>query len=760
MFRVGIYDLFGTKRYSLCDFDEENNYKILNSYTVPLNTILINEKINSNSKPYLLDNKYVDIDYNSFNLLLENNKLNNNIVSLDKMLLSLILKNLDLQLGDNLKDYFEYQKGLLRKIFIDKGIINHKSRKLEDEVVIPVFDNLNEEKQELLLSKFGNRTNTSLLWRSIAACLGAESLFEKYNIRDKDSILIVDSVNKAIIVTKLDMSENDDRLIPCHKSYLDSYDKFNKDYYQKYENTNYIKFSSKEKYEDNYKKTNIKKIPYKNSKGLWELTEIKNLDTQKYSISIPVQNKVKLILVVCENVEIKYNKNIVKYCDLNTIKKGSLVYAKRIKNGEIAYYDQCDGLHIVSQNKKNEYDADLHYSTLIEGNDKAPGGKEIIGKINKDLFIKKGDNSFKFFIRMGNKDTNGELKVLEQIFGEDGLTEKCNLILKPRMKPGQGRAIIDIECDTYQEIKPFEKVKLDWSKLSDSNNTIDSMMASRPLSFPPPMGRVKANNGLTTKVRYDIIKYLNGWGPPELNRPKWPNRDSKTTDRFQRVNIFGNEPNYRLPSSLGENGKIVKDFLIKLNTDYLETKNSSFLKAIAWTYQGKSQGYFNQIIDYMLSIINKNIMGAIEASFYTNMIEDNSDLIKVYKACYNKISHNYDGITNYLRCLYQILMNYEFIYLKSISNKDCILLMKHLSNIYINKIDNPMTSKYALLSILFLLKRRQVYPGFCRKDNGDDLYEHVIESLNTRSTSENEKLSEIIKEFIDGKGSIEGIPLE
>jgi hypothetical protein len=116
-------------------------------------------------------------------------------------------------------------------------------------------------------------------------------------------------------------------------------------YYQEYEIDNVEKLYKKEKYLENYKKSNIKQIPFKKFDGTWTLTDLKLNDCakSKFIQKLPTQSGIKLILVVNDDVEIQYNKKIVHYCDLNTIRDGSIKFATRIKNEEIEFYNYRSG---------------------------------------------------------------------------------------------------------------------------------------------------------------------------------------------------------------------------------------------------------------------------------------------------------------------------------------------------------------------------------------------------------------------------------
>lgn len=790
MIKTSIYDFFANGKYYYYEFDNLSKHHLKNE--IILDNILINWpsqsnelKSNTNLKPYLIDHTNPSkLDYREIDFSLENaNARYYKNATYDKQRFAYrwnifnALSNLDnfksyykqsvKYLSQDLENYFNYQKGTIK----EKNTIK------EDQIVIPVFDNISVESQELLLSKFKNRNKTNLLWRSISSYLGLQNEINQYNLKENDEIVVVDRHKNNLLFTKLSLvfNETEKRLIPAHKRFKDSYNIVNKEYYQ------YLISRSIESTFNSYNETLYYplegKFPeFKN--GNWGLTEInkvpKKLTFQNSNFNF--SNKIKLLIILDKNVFYQSTSVPVIYGENNTVAKGASAFSQLKSEGKIPYYDHCEALHIVYQ-KGNEGMNTVEYFTLIEENDRAEGGKIIQGKINNDLSIDKGSNYAQFLFRIGNKDDNAPLKANKQYFNIDELLNKWQLSLNPSMSPGQGRTQITISCKNNinsgsKSDKPFEPVELDWNNLEDSKYTVAILRDEIPKAFPPPINMVNSfsTDYVSTGLRESIIRFNNGqkvWRF-EINKTKWPHQYENTIERFQRTNFFGNEEGHRLPN-IGPNSKeILHEFLTNLAND-----SSNNLRTIAWTYQGRSQKYFSKIIDQTLNNVSNLDLKNEEASLLANLLEDepNDDLVIVFKACLKKFRRSNNGFNNWLRFLYQILMYHEFISSDKISNEECITMMDYLIDIYIeaDKNGQPIISNNALRSILFLLKRRKVFPQFCKKDASDGLYykisallpeEKPISPFRYIHSNPNYALIKTIIDFLDGSGKLEGIPLD
>jgi hypothetical protein len=802
MIKTSIYDFFDKGKYYYYEAESLSKHKLKDE--IILDSILVNApskandlQIKTNLKPYLIDHTNPsDLDYKREDFTIEkaniiyskesNTAFNRNPkYSKERIVYSWNIFNalsnleklkekdyLNKDLKYNIHKYKQSLKNLAQDLenffFYQKGLIHEKNNKYENQIVIPVYDNISVDSQELLLSKFKNRNKTSLLWRSISTYLGVENEISKYDLKDNDEIVIVDRHNNNLLFTKLLLVYNDKehRLIPVHKSFRDSYNHSNGEYYgtqmNKFDN---IKFNS---YIETLYYPQKGKFPEQTNDG-WKLTEINEINKNLHVNKLPFEDtsQIKLVILTDKNIFYNYSRIPSHYGNSNTIAKGASVFSQLKSVGKIPYYDHCEALHIVYQKGSEDMNT-VEYFTLIEENDRAEGGKIIHGKINSDLSIDKGNNYAQFLFRIGNKDDKAPLKVNKQYFNITELLSKWQLTLKPTMSPGQGRAQIIISCknnvyNTSKTNKPFDEVQLDWDNLEDSNDTVASLREKLPKAFPPPINMVNSystdyNNSV---LRENIIRFNNGqkvWGF-EINKTKWPYRDENSIKRFQRTNYFGNEDGHRYPN-LGVNSKeIIHEFLTNLANNPIAN-----LKTIAWTYQGRSQEYFNRIIDQTLNHVLNLELSAVEASLLINLLEDepDDDLIVVFKACLKKFRRSNSGFNNWMRCLYQLLMYHEFISSEKITNDECISMMKCLIDIHKDAEDKgkPIISNNALRSMLFLLKRRKVFPGFCKKDAKDGLYYNITALLPSFERDPNYPLIVTIIGFLDGYGSIEGIPLD
>lgn len=73
--------------------------------------------------------------------------------------------------------------------------------------------------------------------------------------------------------------------------------------------------------------------------------------------------------------------------------------------------------------------------------------------------------------------------------------------------------------------------------------------------------------------------------------------------------------------------------------------------------------------------------------------------------------------------------------------------------------ETPVIANNALRAMLFLLKRRQVFPTFCKQDAADGLYYKIVALQPDNKSDSNYDLINTIIGFLKGYGSLAGIPL-
>lgn len=107
-------------------------------------------------------------------------------------------------------------------------------------------------------------------------------------------------------------------------------------------------------------------------------------------------------------------------------------------------------------------------------------------------------------------------------------------------------------------------------------------------------------------------------------------------------------------------------------------------------------------------------------------------------------------------------MYHEFVSSQKITNEECIEMMNYLIKIYKNAYleEKPIIKNNALRAMLFLLKRREAFPQFCQKGAEDGLYYQIKSLLPSNERDINYSLVKTIIGFLDGDGSITGIPLD
>ena len=94
------------------------------------------------------------------------------------------------------RSWFSYQRGVLGERFDDKTARvspEPPTDGLPPRTILAVPDFLGVKVQEAILSDSGfDRSRTRLLWRPVAAVLGAEELLEDYGVKDGDKVAVLD----------------------------------------------------------------------------------------------------------------------------------------------------------------------------------------------------------------------------------------------------------------------------------------------------------------------------------------------------------------------------------------------------------------------------------------------------------------------------------------------------------------------------------------------------------------------------------------
>ena len=698
---------------------------------------------------------------------------NNRLVTLTEIMCNLCFDGISI---DETEEYFKGMSRLISGRLKEKGISI-------DETVILVPDALSLDSQERLLSYFG-RYRTSLLWHSMAIALGVEKeLLEKGEEGEK--IAIVDEFSDiGFFSSKIEIKKENGRAIPCHKIYMKA-NGLNRKWYREDQESVLIDSLARNvkwnRLQASYRQSGLRQAISFDTSGLPIEQEIKS-----FRLSVPVIKNASLIISTSQLVDISSNVGVKKLrVDIGVQPfLGAVKYIEYVSKGLVPYYDECESFSVVCQNNKEE----LEYFELVKENSFLPGGKKMEGNVIDTLFIPKGSKEANFYFHLGNiKDYDAQLKLYIQDFPiEESLKENRRLRLSPSVIPGQGYAQIAIE--DFEQEKLFSLIELDWKNMQPATTdegapiTIKYLELELERSFPPDVPPVRSRyaRGTPGNARWELEMLVKHDFSYQINKSIWPNITDygKGVDRFVRENTFGSyvegEGNeYRFPKVHGIENEQYVDAFIWAAKQYLNG-DDDYLKPLAWSYlrydlNGKLIPELTKVTARVIKELQtrpKYACPPVHASYIANMIATEREFKDVFLRFEEVLKYKCEGIGNWCRAMYQLLMYTPFIYgnnkeLGRCASSCMYNLVAYLKTALQNR--NKTTVDNILRVMLYLLKRRVIDKEFFQKESQPESYNLVVEALeNVKSKIRDNfiiQTANTIKEYMDGKGTLAGIPL-
>jgi len=595
------------------------------------------------------------------------------------------------------------------------------------------------------------RNNVFLLWRSIAAVLGACTCFEKP--RDGDAVVVIDVQQGGVVdLSKLILTWDNDRvtLIPQRKSYI----------------------RHKECYDKVKLETNIHNLTKKDL--------VINGKKQKYFLNSSILFKLERftssaihVIFVNNTNELKDNwgrsphQNKIWIKDsTDLIKRGVDQFVNRHNKGLIPYFDELEELSLIVQTP----DEKIIPICLVAANEKSPGGKEqTIDTINNAATLKSGMEKASFFLCMGEASQNAALKLKKHNFGFN-LEGDHGINLSARVKPGQGMAIVTVTSGFLPH-----PIELDFlHDMEDTKETIFWLEENMDRSFPPDSPDVVADKGLWFQIKDEVEEYMIGGRKPNGN---WFAKASKVyssglpagtapLEILRRMNVFGNDKDQNLPKVRFDFDTLFK----KLAKDYNDPDiNKDVIRLIAWSYQGQL-GIFRKIVKMTAQNILDYVQGVslttpqkTEYTLCANLSSDVETWSICLKAILLRIKEVNDTRTNlsdYFRMLYNLLQFHPSI-IKDTGiheNNNCWQWVQYFPHWYDLKRDSPIIGDI-LKSLLFFLRCRR-YDGkvFLTSERDRKHYEIVSTMLDKPVHRRQEKLRKIVINYLNNKGTIDGLP--
>ncbi len=631
-----------------------------------------------------------------------------------------------------------------------------------DRNVILIPDNFDSSLQEKILRSCAlPRSTTSLLWRSVATCLGNLSLIKQLANKD-EQVKIIDCQQRYRDESVLNLINEGHTLVPQRRAYKKGpYYPCHNEY-----NGGDVFLPANEFYRYTYF-------------GSFKDCVVWNPGERQFEKKNFVRaRKIKLYIELggCKTEVNRFS-----------VSDGAALYVARKVCGKSTYYDECTGLYIVVQDLERE---EIYAKELIAPNAKCSGGEEITGTVNTDCFIDKGADSVRFRL----VDAYGDdvpLKVLDYDFKMGAMKKREPLELHPSMIPGQGIARVRV----IGESQLREEVELDLLEMTepDPPETVNSLRSSIKHSYPVAIPAVAADAKLWHKALPDVNRYMKdrkyrkqemfsycGYANPQ---------SSDVQDRLNRINVFGYAENRQLPVYAGSfDFESLFDYMAKDYSFCIKRGDTygaySVLSMISRTYQGGNIVFSPIKCDVLRQVevcswaenasINPHVMTAC-----ANLLRTQDELKRFFGAYVRKLSNIirhygrrktdvplFKGSQHWDRAMCELLIANNGM-LENISTDDCNHCMENLITLLPSYYyqEKPRLCFGVLKVILFLLMRRRYDKSFLKegcklRQNAEaalTILKQLMPKANSSDAQRVQELSNIVLKYVQGKGTLDDL---
>jgi len=237
-------------------------------------------------------------------------------------------------------------------------------------------------------------------------------------------------------------------------------------------------------------------------------------------------------------------------------------------------------------------------------------------------------------------------------------------------------------------------------------------------------------------------------------------------ERLRRKNVFGNKPGQQ-----HQHGCDCKALFTKLAKDY-GTSNGpkrEIIRLIAWTYATQEQLFdtvrektVKHIVDYAQK---KTSIAPLfqEMTLCANLCVLPKEWLLCLQAIELRIKDHNNLVSRDFYLLYNLLQFHPTLILDIDYHLKgrCWEIARHIPYWYDTSRNNRNTIGYILKSILYLLRCRR-FDGkkFLTKTHEPDHYIIFNKCLNTPVHCSHERLRLLVKEYLDNKGTIDGLPVD
>jgi len=395
---------------------------------------------------------------------------------------------------------------------------------------------------------------------------------------------------------------------------------------------------------------------------------------------------------------------------------------------------------------------------------------------------------------MGDATADAPLKIKRHEFNRS-LEDDHAIDLVSRVTPGQGMAVVTVMSDFLQE-----PIELDFLRdMTDKGKggrrlTMATLEDEMERSFPPDSPDVVADDGLWANIRKKVEFYTADEAPPDgrwFAKANWlyPSGTSlphgaNPLERLRRRNVFGNDPERRIPqqshaySVFGKQADCFdfKAFFAKLAKDYEAASYSQdeVARLIAWTYQADYPAFkrirkqvVKKVLDYATGK-SANAPLFQEMTLCANLCTSPNEWSLCLNAIWYRIKDYTNNVSHDFYLLYNLLQFHPTIIWDARTQKNnlrieesCWILVQHIPYWYQKHQYGKVTIGYILKSLLYFLRCRR-FDGkvFLTKERDTDHYEIISECLKSPVHSSQEELRKRVLEYLNGRGTIDGLPVD
>lgn len=474
---------------------------------------------------------------------------------------------------------------------------------------------------------------------------------------------------------------------------------------------------------------------------------------------------------------------------------------QKILEDHVPYFDEIDALSLVVTTKAEEV---VFSKPIVKHFERWPGGKKFkTGEMQSVGILHAGSKKLSLYLAEGKP--RDDLKLKEWNIDFDVATsDDTEIMCQAEITPGQGLAVAYF-------FAPF----LECPKLVDIGSAVPSEMTririERELKrhFPPTMPFVEACEEIWLTIKDQVNDFMlknrpisNGlfamaqsyWGvvDPYAKPSSGVRRYGKSRifddntmspiDRLKRENVFGNAKNNRVPDATKCYDKLFKALVRAASADY------RYLRLVAWTYQ-----FDNPDLEplrkalYDKYVMNGDSLDAVETSFCANNFDDNDSRVGKLLVCALSNITAGNPRENDLRLAYNLMQfhptalsacdtslceNAFYAIVEAFNNYPFYTSRGSLFSYWNRSTQTTKMAGYFIKCMLFILHRRRFDPNCLVNPHGWTKRGEVQgrETLSpsgllgreipghTITLQAHESMRKALIEYVNGRGSLDGIP--